>query len=112
MACPGIPATLLSTGLSSPFACHAAGRGRTWGPCHLRLAGRVTSRSRSAALCLAGKGSDDRLADCDEVCARPLDTDALAADAGAFEQQRQGISEQIGLGNSGLATEVRQAVAL
>ena len=46
------------------------------------------------------------------MCARAIDTDALAADARAFEQQRQGISEQIGLRNSGFATEFRQAVPL
>ena len=38
-----------------------------------------------------------------ESRARPLDADALPADAGAFEQQRQSVGEQFGLRDPGFA---------
>lgn len=40
------------------------------------------------------------------------DPDALPADAGALEEQRQRVGEQIGFCNSGVAAEPRKAVAL
>jgi hypothetical protein len=65
-----------------------------------------------ATLCSVGKGRNHSFADRDEVCARPLDADALAADAGAFQQQPQRVGEQIGFGNPGVVTEPSEAVAL
>jgi hypothetical protein len=65
-----------------------------------------------AAHRFAGKGRDNRFADRDEVCARPLDADALAADAGAFQQQPQRVGEQIGFGDPGVPAEPGEAVAL
>src|SRR6185295_7181583 len=73
----------------------------------------VSSRARLAvALRIPGKGSNHRVADCDEMHARPYKTDALAAHACALEQQRQCVSKQLSLSNAGAATERRQAIAL
>jgi hypothetical protein len=48
----------------------------------------------------------------DEMCARACDPDALPANAGALEQQRQRVGEQIGFRNPGVEAELRKAVAL
>ena len=65
-----------------------------------------------ARLSFAGKGCDHSVTDCDVSCARPFEAGTLATDAGAFEQERQGISEQLWLRNPSFMTKLCQTVAL
>jgi hypothetical protein len=60
----------------------------------------------------ARKGCDHSFANRDETCGRPFNAGTLAADAGAFEQKRQGIRKQICFCDSGALTKFRQAIAL
>jgi hypothetical protein len=74
--------------------------------------GRSRQSRMLARLSFARKGSDHSFANRDETCARPFNASTLAADAGAFEQKRQGIRKQIRFCNSGTPTKFRQAIAL
>jgi hypothetical protein len=64
------------------------------------------------AVRISGKGSDHCFANRDQMHARPYKTNALAAHASAFEQQRQCVRKHIRLSNPGAAAELRQAIAL
>ena len=74
--------------------------------------GRSRQSRMLARLSFARKGCDHSFANRDEACARPFNASTLAADAGAFEQKRQGIRKQIRFCNSGTPTKFRQAIAL
>jgi hypothetical protein len=65
-----------------------------------------------ARLSFARKGCDHSFANRDETCARAFNASTLAADAGAFEQKRQGVRKQIRFCDSGPPTKFRQAIAL
>jgi hypothetical protein len=108
-----MPCTELSNGLSSALRCRAA-IDRAWRrPRHFCFADCISCRSQMfATLCSVGKGRDYGFADLDKSRARSFDAGALAAYASAFEKQRQGVGEQIGLRDPRLTAEPRQAVAL
>src|ERR1700686_1288452 len=105
--------TELSDGLSGALEYRAA-MGRAWRrPRHFCFAGYISWRPRIlATVCSVRKCRNHGFADLDKSCARPLDAGALAADAGAFDQQRQSVGQEIRLRNPGIAAEPRQAVAL
>jgi hypothetical protein len=65
-----------------------------------------------ARLSFARNGCDHSFAYRDESCTRPFNASTLAADAGAFEQKRQGIRKQIRFCDSGPPTKFRQAITL
>jgi hypothetical protein len=97
-------------------ACHlpaATAGGAPRKPRQFGLAGRVARQARMLALLRSSsKGRNHCFADRDKSRAWPFDTGALAADAGTFEEQRQGVGQQIGFRNPGASTEARQAIAL
>src|SRR4030081_2997100 len=100
--------------LLSVFQRRAATAGGAWRRSRqFCLAGRASSQSRMlVTLRSVSKGRNHGFANRDKSRARPFDTGALTTDASTFEEQRQGIGEQIGLRNPGIPAELRQTAGM